>query len=232
MDSENRMNKVKDHFETDAAIFDQRVIKIIPDYIEMLNTLVSSMPFSPEAVIDVIDIGCGTGTLACAIKTKFKNSRITCFDQSQNMLDIARNKIKSEKDTNFIRDDIVSFEYDKKYDAIVSSLALHHLEGEAKSMFYNKTFDALKEGGIFINADIILSGNSYWQDQSLRKWSGYVLKSFSQDECGANFRRYLDEDRPAVLLEDIQLLKQCGFSQIDVMFRRYNFAVYGGLRAA
>jgi len=40
--------------------------------------------------------------------------------------------------------------------------------------------------------------------------------------------RYLKEDSPAVLVDHLRWLEEVGFSAVDVLWKHYNFAVYGG----
>ena len=37
-----------------------------------------------------------------------------------------------------------------------------------------------------------------------------------------------EEDRPAVLMEQLSWLKDLGFADVDVVWKYYSFAVYGG----
>jgi tRNA (cmo5U34)-methyltransferase len=40
--------------------------------------------------------------------------------------------------------------------------------------------------------------------------------------------KYEAEDRPARLTDQLAWLAEIGFADIDVIWKRYNFAVYGG----
>ena len=118
--------RVKAHFEEEAHEFDVIIQKLIPHYNEMINALVSVIPFQRGSTFSMIDLGCGTGALSKAIRGNFPNVEITCVDIADKMLEMARGNIKS--DANFIQADFYSFEFNQKFDIIVSSLALHHLE--------------------------------------------------------------------------------------------------------
>lgn len=39
-----------------------------------------------------------------------------------------------------------------------------------------------------------------------------------------------EEDRPAKLIEQLNWLAEIGFTDVDVIWKYYNFAVYGGLK--
>jgi tRNA (cmo5U34)-methyltransferase len=124
-----------------------------------------------------------------------------------------------------------AYEFKGKYDAIISSLALHHLKpGKAKAAVYGKICRALDQGGIFVNADIIVSSHPKIQKRYLEKWAEFILRSYSRAQVAQNYRRYKREDRPAVLLEEIAQLKRAGFAHAEIFWKYYNFATYGAIK--
>ncbi|MCL2339721.1 MAG: class I SAM-dependent methyltransferase, partial [Actinomycetia bacterium] len=156
------IDRVKKHFEEEAQEFDTIIQKLIPNYDEMIAALVSIIPFSKEHTFSLIDLGCGTGTVSKAIKDKYPNVQITCVDIAGQMLDIAKEKVGG--DPNCIQADFYGFDFPKKFDLIVSSLALHHLEtDDDKFEFYKKIYAALNTGGMFINIDVVLGSDDSLQ---------------------------------------------------------------------
>jgi len=147
----NKTEKIKNHFEDEAKEFDEIILNLIPYYKQMVEALVLSIPFDKEENIEVIDLGCGTGTLASSIKQRFKNSQITCLDIADNMISVAKTKLEKFRDIRYIVSDFYKFNFYKDYDVIVSSLALHHLaDDEDKKMFYRKIYDSLTNRGVFL----------------------------------------------------------------------------------
>ena len=92
------MNQVRKHFEAEAKVFDSIIIKLIPYYNQMIDALTDSIHFDNDSPIRIIDLGCGTGTVAKRISEKFPNSKIVCLDIASNMIDIAKNKLSEHKD--------------------------------------------------------------------------------------------------------------------------------------
>lgn len=226
-----RIKKVKEHFDERAAQFDGYVKKRVPFYMRMLEALVDDIPFPASRAIRAVDLGCGTGTVAYLIKKKCPKAKITCVDIAPNMIEQAKLKLAGLNGIDYDIADISNYKFDGKFDVIASSLALHHLEDDEQRLsFHKNVFRALKKGGIFINADIVLGSTDFWQSVNLEKWKNTLLKHLTEKEVEQNHKRYLLEDRPAVLLEEIENIKKAGYKHVDVFWKYYNFAVYGGIK--
>lgn len=226
------MNQIKEHFEAEANEFDEIIIKLIPYYNQMVQALVDSIHFDKDLPIRVIDLGCGTGTIAKTISDKFPNSKIVCLDIASNMIDIAKHKLSSHKETNFIVGDFSQMDFGDKFDVVVSSLALHHLENDNyKIKFYTKIYDILAESGQFINADVVLASTDYHQILNINRWIEYMNKTVPIDEILNKWiPKYKSEDKPAKLIDQIKWLEAIGFKSVDVIWKYYNFSVYGGIK--
>lgn len=224
------MDEVKKHFEEEAFEFDGIILKLIPDYPQMVEALVSALPFHKTNVIQGIDLGCGTGTVTQAILNTFPHAQFSCLDIAENMIKIARSKLRKHKNVRYIVGDFSSFE--GQYDVVVSSLALHHLITEDdKRQFYRRIHDALLPGGVFYNADIVLGSSKFLQDAYMGQWRAFMHRQIPEQEIeGKWIPKYEAEDHPARLLDHLAWLAEAGFSDIDVVWKRSNFAVYGGLK--
>jgi tRNA (cmo5U34)-methyltransferase len=231
MASKSRLRQVFEHFDSEAKVFDSGILKSVPHYQQMIGVIIAMLPFSRQSKVDLIDIGTGTGNIAYNLKTAFPHSRLACLDLSPNMLAVAKKKLARFTGVEYIEADAMAYKFDRKYDAIVSSLTLHHLESDAdKHAFHKKAFKALKSGGFFINADIIVAPDKKMQGVNLAKWKAHILKSSSPAFVADRYKKYRAEDRPAVLLNELDSLRKCGFHAVEVFWKYYNFAVYGGMK--
>ncbi len=229
---EKTVDKIKAHFESEAKEFDDIIIKLIPYYNQMIGALIDSIHFDNDAAIRIIDLGCGTGTISKRISEKYPNSKIICLDVASNMIDIAKHKLSGHNDVEFITGDFSKIDTNEKYDVIVSSLALHHLENDKeKRDFYTKVYDSLTDFGIFYNADVVLASTDYLQDVNMNRWIEFINKRVSMDEILNKWiPTYNAEDRPAKLLDQLKWLEDIGFKSVDVIWKYYNFSVYGGIK--
>lgn len=219
------VDKIRKQFNADAVSFDAGIESRVPRYREMLDALVSALPFAASAEAKIIDLGCGTGTLLQLIRNAFPNARLAGVDMAENMLEIARSKLGG--DAEFLPAGIESFVFPKRFDAVVSSLALHHLEtDDAKRAAYAKIFAALEPGGVFVNADLANGGNEATNALYLRKWREHLLLSLTAEQVDGDYLRKHDEnDRPIPLTRYCTLLGEAGFAEVDVVWKYYGFAV-------
>jgi tRNA (cmo5U34)-methyltransferase len=226
-----RLQQVFEHFDSEAKVFDQGILKSVPHYRQMIGVLVEMLPFPRNKKVVLMDVGTGTGNIAYNLKTAFPNSKLVCLDLSPKMLMVAGEKLAHFKGVEYVVADAATYKFDRQYDAIVSSLTLHHLESDAdKHAFQKKAFKTLKKGGFFINADIIIAPDKKMQAVNLAKWHEHILHSSSPEFVADRYKKYKAEDRPAILLHELDSLRKCGFRSVEVFWKYYNFAVYGGVK--
>ncbi len=226
------MEKVKNHFEDEANEFDSLILKLIPYYREMVTSLVTVIPFDTSKPIKVLDLGCGTGNVSKAVKERFPKSRITCIDLAENMIEMARSKLSRYNDIKYQRGDFRELEFEKGYDVVVSSLALHHLpRDEEKKEIYSRIYDTLRKGGVFYNSDIVLGSSNYLNNLYMEKWKDFMLKNLSLDEIEEKWiPKHREEDFPVCLLDHLDWLCNTGFKDLDVVWKYSEFAVFGGCK--
>lgn len=223
------MDRVKNHFEDEAEVFDELILKIIPRYQEMIQALILSLPFHQKERISVLDLGCGTGNVSLVLKEKFKKAHIICVDLAENMINTSKFKLSEYKDIIFIQSDIRELEFNNDFDAVISSLALHHLKPPDLAQYYHRIHDYLQIGGVFYNADLFLGSTAHQRQIYREKWVDHMLKSFSWEEIEKILiPKHQAEDYPLPLSEHLKWLKDAGFKEIDVIWKYYMFGVYGG----
>jgi tRNA (cmo5U34)-methyltransferase len=224
------MKHVQQHFNEEAQQFDKLIVKLIPDYPQMIAALVTAIPFDKLAPIQVIDLGCGTGNVADCVLNAFPNAHVTWLDLAENMIAMAQTKLARHQNVRYVVGDFNAFE--GKYDVVLSSLALHHLAtDDDKRRFYRRIYDSLSLGGIFCNADVVLGSSDFLQTVYMNQWRAFMGRSVPQEEIeGKWIPKYYTEDRSAKLVDQLGWMAEIGFADVDVPWKYYNFAVYGGFR--
>lgn len=225
------MEKVKNHFEEEAAAFDEIIKMIIPHYEKMIQALVDAIPFDESANIKVLDLGCGTGNVSYNIKKRFPNSEIVCLDLAENMIELAKNKLSEYDDITYKIMDFRNINFKNEFNVVISSLAIHHLIDDEKKKIYKYIYDSLRSNGVFYNADIILGSNDELQNIYMEKWIQHMLKKISMGEMDSKWLpKHKDEDIPAKITDHIRWMDDLGFKGIDIVWKQYYFGVYGGTK--
>ena len=97
----------------------------------------------------VLDIGCGTGTLAIRTKMVEPDANITGIDGDPEVLELAKRKARDENlEIGFDQGLSFSLPYqDDHFDRCLSSLFFHHLTIENKLITFREIYRVLKTGG-------------------------------------------------------------------------------------
>jgi tRNA (cmo5U34)-methyltransferase len=223
-----REASIHDHFESEAPVFDELILSLIPDYREMISAVLMALPFADAAPIRVLDLGCGTGAVGHSVAARYPRARLTCLDVAEAMIASARQRLAHLAGTSYIVGDFARVDLAGPYEAIVSSLALHHLEtGADKLRMYRRIAAALSPGGVFVNADVVLGGAGWLAERYVDLWSRWMASAVGWDEVGNTWLpKYQAEDRPARLIDHLDWLREAGLVDVDVVFKRWNFAVW------
>jgi ubiquinone/menaquinone biosynthesis C-methylase UbiE len=111
---------------------------------------------SPMPGENIIDIGCGTGSLVLLLKNLEPSARITGIDPDEAVLAIAMDKTAKQKsDIRFINNffNLSLFSPDRKFDKITSSLVLHQVPLKEKLRILQTAFTLTRSGGSIHIAD-------------------------------------------------------------------------------
>ncbi|TIS63395.1 MAG: methyltransferase domain-containing protein [Mesorhizobium sp.] len=104
----------------------------------------------------VLDVACGTGTLAIAAKRLVgPEGRVAGIDASTEMIERARAKAgRSGLDLNFVNGTAQALPFgDAEFDIVIGTLMLHHLSKPLRSEFVREAERVLKPGGRLLLID-------------------------------------------------------------------------------
>jgi tRNA (cmo5U34)-methyltransferase len=219
------MEHIKNAFDVNATKYDAQREHIIPE----MRLFYSAAVWAAETQADapaILDIGAGTGLLSALMLQKFPEAHITLLDISENMLDVARQRFSGQGNIFYRAADYSSAELEGPWDIVCSALSIHHLAPEDKHRLFERIFSALKSGGLFINADQAEGETTYFRQKYLDYWNEFLNDGpLSKGEYTEILRRRDTLDRNDKLSEQLQWLHDCGFSDVDVVFKNRTFIV-------
>jgi SAM-dependent methyltransferase len=112
----------------------------------------------PRGAPRILDLGTGDGRLLARLREDRPRMLGVGLDFSALMLDAARERFAGDERIELVEHDLARPLPDLgRFDAVVSSMAIHHLEHDRKRALYGEAFAALEPGGTFANFEHVAS---------------------------------------------------------------------------
>jgi tRNA (cmo5U34)-methyltransferase len=102
----------------------------------------------------ILDLGTGTGETAARVLALYPQATLVGIDRSAAMLAQARSRLGDRPDLRVGR--LEGLMPAGGFDLIVSALAVHHLDADGKRDLFQRVADALRPGGRFVLADVVI----------------------------------------------------------------------------
>ncbi len=167
----------------------------------------------------ILDLGTGDGRLLALVRRQHPDTEAVAVDFSPAMLEAVRNRFCEDS-----RITVVDHNMDSplpalgKFDAVISSFAIHHLVHERKHALYAEIYGLLNAGGVFCNLEHVASPTQRLHEEFLSR-IGFTLET---------------EDPSNKLLDvETQLgwLRELGFADVDCQWKWRELALMTGIRA-
>jgi tRNA (cmo5U34)-methyltransferase len=214
-------------FDQVAHEYDNQRKKLIPCFDDFYNVSVSIAEVGNECPT-ILDLGAGTGLLSSLMLKRYPTANLTLIDISEKMMEVAKSRLAGNHNVKYIVDDYTNYVFESKFDIIVSALSIHHLADTDKKSLYKNTFNNLREGGLFINADQILGDTSFLDSLYKNDWKRKVESTeLSKQEIVSAYER-TKLDKMSTLETQTSWLKEIGFSDVDCVYKYFNFVILYG----
>ncbi|MCG6154407.1 class I SAM-dependent methyltransferase [Rubinisphaera margarita] len=188
---------------------------------------------TPEAR-DLLDIGCGAGNYSVKMLQQRPGMKVTLVDLSQPMLTKA-----SERVLDVTKGDVATHQADIRdldlqpgsFDIVLTAATLHHLRSDEEwEAVFQKIYDAIRPGGSFWIFDLVLSSATAIDQLMWTRYANYLTDLKDEDYQKHVFDYIAYEDTPRPLMEQIDLLRKVGFTDVDILHKNSCFAAFGGLK--
>jgi tRNA (cmo5U34)-methyltransferase len=176
------------------------------------------LEFIPGAARRVLDLGTGNGRLLALVLEKHPQVEAVALDFSPAMLQAARERFAAQSEIGIVEHNL-DFPLPAlgKFDAVVSSFAIHHLVHERKRALYTEIFDLLNPGGVFCNLEHVASPTARLHEEFLHSIGNTV-----ETEDPSN--KLLD------LETQLAWLRKIGFTDVDCHWKWRELALFVGRR--
>jgi tRNA (cmo5U34)-methyltransferase len=217
-------------FDKEAAGYSRR--RLVPCFDAFYGAAVRALELAaPGRLRTVLDLGTGTGALAAMVAEAHPDARLTLLDGAPAMVGAAREALGARATAALVQDFAEPLPAGP-FDAVVSSLAVHHLDDAGKASLYARSHDALRPGGVLVNAEQVL-GATPALDAILWRWHEREARALgaTDAEWAAAVER-MRHDRCATVDTQLAMLREAGFTDVGVHFADGRFAVLAGRRRA
>ena len=176
------------------------------------------LEFLPGRVGRFLDLGSGGGRLLGLVKDARPNAEAVAVDFSAAMLEVLRDAHRGDAQISIVEHDLSSpLPELGKFDAVVSSFAIHHVTHDRKRSLYREIFGVLNSGGMFLNLEHVASATPRLHESFLAQLD---LTPETED--------------PSNKLLDLELqlswLREIGFIDVDCHWKWRELALLAGVK--
>ena len=167
----------------------------------------------------VLDLGTGDGRLLALVRGLIPDVTGVGLDFSPEMLAAARGRFAGEDRVQLVEHDLAEPLPDLgRFDAVVSSMAIHHLEHERKRALYAEAHECLEPGGVFANFEHVASPTPRLH----RAFFAAIDEPLEHED---------PSDRLLDVGSQLGFLREAGFEDVDCLWKWREMALLTGVRA-
>ncbi|MFL7868246.1 MAG: class I SAM-dependent methyltransferase [Anaerolineales bacterium] len=202
----------------------------------MLELVTQAAAANNPAAAHLLDVGCGAGNYTLKLLQSLPDLEVTLLDLSQPMLARAVERIHSVSSATIhaIQGDIRETTFPaSQFDVILAAAVLHHLRAADQwRAVFAKFHQVLKPGGSLWIVDLVEQSTQAVQAIMWQRYGDYLV-----DFKGPAFREQVfgyieEEDSPRPLIFQLDLLRQVGFEQVEILHKNNLFAAFGAIKAS
>ena len=205
----------------DVAEYDRQIKRTLPFYEEMFQQAVDIVRILNLQSLRWLDVGCGTGKMARTALDNFDIQKMVCIDVEKEMLEKAENFCDNEK-VEFLQCDIRELPYEEIFDIVTAVQVNHYFKKDERVAAIKKCYDALAENGIYISFENFAPDSEEGARLYLERWKQFqIANGKSKEEADLHMERYGRDYFPVTISESIELLKECGFRMVEILWVSY-----------
>lgn len=244
-----------------SELYDDTIGLVCPFYDiaqEMMFEFISMHLKDCKGIKWVLDIGAGTGAESIKIMKLFDEVNVVAIDFTKEMKkvyekNILKNTLKNDgKRYLYLVEDVLSKKITpdfllshirdkdsvKKYTAAVSAYTIHHYSLKEKISIYQKVYNSLEDGGVFVNIDLYNYVSKIMSRVSHQAELQWITNQFENpDKKYDKARKISKKDRQVLstawinhynydnilhtVEKQVDILRKVGFKDVESPYRYY-----------
>ncbi len=214
-------------FDAHASEYEALRRRLVPSFDTFYGTAVDALALAGCELRRVLDLGAGTGLLARAVARAHPRSELVLLDGSAAMLERARASLGDR--ASYVVGELGDELPVGPWDAVVSAMAIHHLEDPAKRELFARIRAGLSLGGVFVNAEQV-RGPTALLDSAYMRWHERRARELGASESEwADACERMRVDHNATVAEQLRWMSDAGFEHVDCLFKDHRLAVLVGV---
>lgn len=204
-----------------SSVYDDRITSVLPYYREYHAQIIDLVDKLDIPNPNWLDTGCGTGTLAARVFEMRDDVRFTLADPSVGMLEKAKEKL-SGRDVAFINQSSLEISFTDEFDIVTAVQSHHYLQKDERKRAVQNCYEALKESGLFVTFENICMSDPKSDEIAMKRWVAFLEEhGNTPEEVQIQKDRRGVEILPITIEEHINLLRDCGFRSVDLLWTSY-----------
>jgi tRNA (cmo5U34)-methyltransferase len=204
--------------------------RLVPSFDLFYGSAVDVLALRPGPIERVLDLGAGTGIMSEAVLARYPDAQLVLLDGAAEMLAQAERQLPAASITTVLadlRDPLPP----GPFDAIVSALAIHHLEDADKRELFARVYALLRPGGVFVNAEHVAGPTPWLQRAYWQLWRDACTAAGASSAEIAGAERRMEMDRSNDVATQLAWMSEAGMQDCDCFFKHLHFAVLAGWRS-
>lgn len=218
------------HTAFSAEEYDEKIRQTLPFYDEFYEQVTDILDTLGKKEVSWLDIGCGTGKMYEAARERITMQEFVFTDISQKMLAVAKGRFHTGKN-RFEQLSVLELEEEEKYDVVTAIQVHHYLSEKDRRLAVENCRRALKAGGLFFTFENTAPDSEAGRQIALDRWKAYQIRNGkSRDEADRHIRRYGAEYFPITVTSHLELMAECGFQAVELIWMSYMQAGFMGVK--
>ncbi|HBF39103.1 MAG TPA: class I SAM-dependent methyltransferase [Firmicutes bacterium] len=209
------IEKMSDFFTVRVNGYDSHMLNEVAGCKEGYQKMADLLP---GTVVNLLDLGCGTGLELDEIFKIHPAMQVTGIDLTAAMLDVLKQKHPG-KDMTLIQANYFDYDFGTgKFDAVLSFQTMHHFPHAKKIELYSRIYSALKPGGKYIECDYMVIEQKeedfyFNENERIRN---------EQNIPAGEFYHY---DTPCTIDNQLKMLRMAEFEKVEMVWRMENTTI-------